>query len=410
MQRIILLNTRGRMPACPSFATNTTVATRFPLPATNFCITSCVHALTMRRRRVAVKPSSAKPASSHLSILTLSSPLRFRTVAVAVSLAVFLATSFVAVTSFRAFSTGAASRPAWTSRLFADDSHRRQAMTKAAQDANRDRTAPVFKVDIVAEYPHDANAFTQGLIFADDGYMYESTGLKGQSTLRRINLESGNVVQTHSLRDDEFGEGVTLVSDADHLLQVLWKVGRGYVYDRATMMPLHEVQFGTEAWGVAQSATKGNEVFLSDGSSTISVFQLSDGKFTRLRRIKVFDGAREVGLLNELEVIDGDLWANVYMTDFIVRIDPTTGLVKSWLDLRGILKPHMIPKGHDVDVLNGIAHDISTGAIYVTGKLWPTLFSIRVSGHRVADDVSSVVDAFFLDPARVEYIHRYIIA
>lgn len=271
--------------------------------------------------------------------------------------------------------------------------------------------AHVFGVDVVAEFAHDAHAFTQGLAFADDGFLYESTGLYGRSSLRRIDVRTGTVVQSHDLKNDEFGEGVTLASRGGrHLIQVLWKVGRGYVYDRATMQKLDQFEFDSEAWGIAQASADADEIFLSDGSSTIQVFRMVDGKFSAVRRVKVFDGDQEVGLLNELEMIGDELWANVYMSDFIARIDPRTGVVNSWLDLRGILKKEAIPRGHRIDVLNGIAHDSTSGAVYVTGKLWPTLFSIRVSDTRVSTNVSSIVDAFFLDPARVEYIHRYIIA
>lgn len=274
------------------------------------------------------------------------------------------------------------------------------------------KLAPVFKVDLLAEYPHDSMAFTQGITYGTDGFLYESTGLYGHSTLRRTEVKTGNIVEMVRLADNEFGEGLTLASqDAAHVLQVLWKVGRGYVYDRATLKRLSTFNIGGEAWGITQTAANSNEYFLSDGSSSIHVFTLAEGGKVHFKRsFTVRDGPYQVGLLNELEIVRGELWANVFMADCIARIDTQTGYVNSWVDLKGILKTRHIPKNHKADVLNGIAYNPTDDVIYVTGKLWPKLFSIRPSSQLTAKSIRDITDPFFLDPSRVEYIHRYVIA
>lgn len=269
-------------------------------------------------------------------------------------------------------------------------------------------SAPVFKIDVLESFPHDPDAFTQGLSFGIDGYLYESTGLFGRSSLRRTDVRTGVVQKSVDLRKDEFGEGVAMAS-GDRIVQVLWKVGRGYVYDRATMAQQWEFQTGGEAWGIVRVPGT-DDLYLSDGSSTLKVLQMDQGRVVEKRSLKVYDGGREVGLLNELEIVDDELWANVYMSDFIARIDPNTGLVTSWLDCRGILDERRIPKGHQIDVLNGIAWDATSRGLYITGKLWPNVFKVRASDRKIADRVGDTTDAFFLDRARVEYIHRYVIA
>lgn len=272
--------------------------------------------------------------------------------------------------------------------------------------------APVHKIRVVGEYPHDKHAFTQGLLMSSDGYLYESTGLYGRSTLRKVDLKSGSVIDSRKLPDDEFGEGVTLSSEDDmHLVQVMWKIGKGYVYDRATLQRLAAFQLPGEAWGITQMRPGSKNLILSDGSSTLHVLSVDlMGKVKIERTIEVRDGDKPVGLLNELEMVSGELWANVFMADVIARIDVSTGRVNSWVDCRDLLDSSSIPIGHRVDVLNGIAHDPETDVVYLTGKLWPKLFAVRVSEERIADSVSDIVNAFFLDPKRVNYVLKHMLA
>lgn len=272
--------------------------------------------------------------------------------------------------------------------------------------------APVYKISIVGEYPHDRHAFTQGLLLSSDGYLYESTGLYGRSTLRKVDMKSGTVIDSRKLPDDEFGEGVTQSSENDeHLVQVMWKIGKGYVYDRVTLHRLTSFQLPGEAWGITQMQSGSKDLILSDGTSTLQILSVDmAGKVEFERTIEVKDGEKPVGLLNELEMVNGELWANVFMTDVIARIDINTGIVNSWVDCRDLLDSSSIPVGHRVDVLNGIAHDPKTDTVYITGKLWPKLFAIRVSEERVADSVSDIVNAFFLSPKHVSYVLKHMLA
>lgn len=264
--------------------------------------------------------------------------------------------------------------------------------------------APVFRAEVVAEYAHDAEAFTQGLV-CHEGMLYESTGLQGRSSVRAVELESGRVVRSHQLKYSDFGEGLSLFgAHSEYLLQVLWKVGKGYVYSRDSLERVAEFRFRGDAWGVALVPGTADNVYLSDGSSKIYRYRLDGTDFERVSAITVHDGDKEVGLLNELEMVGGELWANVWMCDFVARIDPLTGQVKGWVDLRDLLSKADIPQGHTVDVLNGIAWDESQGRVLVTGKLWPKLYAIRVSDQRVAEKITRVTNAFFLDSSRVRYV------
>lgn len=286
-------------------------------------------------------------------------------------------------------------------------------LTKVSNSISRTTgVAPVYQLSIVKDYPHDKDAFTQGLLVGPDGYLYESTGLYGQSTLRQVDLNTGLTVDSHKLLDDEFGEGLTLSSENDaHLVQVLWKTGRGYVYDRATLQRLASFQLPGDAWGITQIRSGSNELVLSDGTSTLQVLSVDvHGIVKYVRTISVNDGGKPVGLLNELEMVHGELWANIFMADVIARIDIDTGVVNSWIDCRNLLDSSKIPPGHRVDVLNGIAHDPKSDVVYITGKLWPRLFAVRVINEQVAESVADIVNAFFLDPKRVAYIHKHMLA
>lgn len=220
---------------------------------------------------------------------------------------------------------------------------------------------------VLASYPHDPLAFTQGLVLAD-GVLYEGTGLHGRSSLRRVDLESGKTEQMHELPDFFFGEGIT-VHDG-RIIQLTWQSKVGFVYDRETFKLLRVFTYPLEGWGITSD---GRELIASDGSA--SLYFIDPETFTEKRRIQVFDRNGPVARLNELEYVGDRVYANVWETDRIAVIDPQTGRVESWIDLTGLLG--RAGTAGPVDVLNGIAHDPETDTLLVTGKLWPRLFRIE---------------------------------
>lgn len=236
--------------------------------------------------------------------------------------------------------------------------------------AAADPTAPVAGFEVVAQYPHDRAAYTQGLVYNPDGTFYEGTGLYGESTLRLVEAETGEVLRSVPLDDDQFGEGVAVIRD--RIYQLTWQTGTAFVYDRETFDPLGTFTYDTEGWGLT---TDGERLIMSDGSSRI-VFRDPE-TFAATGAIDVRDGKLPVSNLNELELIDGEIWANVYQTNRIARIDPASGDVIGWIDLTGLLDRND-PANEGAEVLNGIAWDQETGRIFVTGKLWPSLFEIRL--------------------------------
>jgi glutaminyl-peptide cyclotransferase len=222
---------------------------------------------------------------------------------------------------------------------------------------------------IIDRFPHDRRAFTQGLEFRD-GYLYESTGLHGESTLRRVDLETGEVLQLHELEDHLFGEGLTVLDD--RIYQITWQAGTGFVYDRETFELREEFSYEGEGWGLAND---GNRLIMSDGSSTL-VFR-DPVTFEELDRLDVYDDRGAVTMLNELEYIEGEIWANIWLSDVIVVIDPDTGWVTRRIDMSGLLQDE--DRGqHRVDVLNGIAWDEDGQRLLVTGKLWPVMYEIEI--------------------------------
>lgn len=273
---------------------------------------------------------------------------------------------------------------------------------------------PVRRARIDATYPHDQFAFTQGLSW-HGGALYESTGMHGKSSLRHVELETGKVLRQHTLAFRDFGEGCVAIGD--ELIQIVWKTGTGYVYRMSNFEILRTFRFDGDGWGLAVDDENCEVLYLSDGSDEIRVMKrlLVQDPFDKPRyrtagleeidRLKVRNGRNgpSVALLNELEVIDGEVWANIWMSDLVARIDKHTGLVNSWVDMRGMLSHADIPPGHKVDVLNGIAHDPSTGRIFVTGKLWPRLYEISVEPE-IAEKSIERLDPFFTDPTRVKYI------
>ena len=221
---------------------------------------------------------------------------------------------------------------------------------------------------VVHAYPHDAQAFTQGLVYVD-GHLYESTGLNGQSTLREDDLETGRVIREVSVPSRYFGEGLT--NWGDTLIQLTWKAHLAFVYDRATFQLLRTFHYPWEGWGLTQD---GRHLILSDGSDTIHF--LNPETFAEVRSIHVTDHGNPVKNLNELEYIHGEIYSNVWMTNKIARISSETGQVLGWIDLSGIL-PAIEIRSNDA-VLNGIAYDHTHNRLFVTGKLWPRLFQIEI--------------------------------
>ena len=222
---------------------------------------------------------------------------------------------------------------------------------------------------VVNTYPHDREAFTQGLIFYN-GVLYEGTGQETGSTLREVELESGKVLRQHNLDASLFGEGITMFND--RIFQVTWENKVGFVYDRSTFKVINKVYYQTEGWGLT---TIDDRIVMSDGTNAL--YFVEPGTFTVISRMEVYDNRSMIDSLNELEYINGEIWANIWMSDRIARIDPESGKVKGYIDLKGLLSN--ADRSPDTDVLNGIAYDRETKRIFVTGKRWPKLFEIRIT-------------------------------
>jgi glutamine cyclotransferase len=226
---------------------------------------------------------------------------------------------------------------------------------------------PTYRYTIAATYPHDPNAFTQGLQYLD-GFLYEGTGLNGRSSIRKVKLETGAVVQRREIATQYFGEGITIWKST--LVQLTWQSGIAFVYDRNTFAPLRTFKYRGEGWGLTYDGT---HLVMSDGTSDLRF--LDPETFAERRRLKVTAAGKPVVDLNELEVVKGEIFANIWQTDRLARIDPKTGKVTGWVDLGGLLTPAERAR---TDVLNGIAYDAARDRLFVTGKLWPKLFEIRL--------------------------------
>ena len=227
---------------------------------------------------------------------------------------------------------------------------------------------PVYTYKVVGTYPHDPDAFTQGLVF-EDGVFYEGTGLRGRSSLRRVAVKTGEILQLRKLPSHLFGEGATIYGDK--IIQLTWQSNVGFVYDKASFELLREFDYPTEGWGITSD---GKHLIMSDGTSNL--YFLHPETFEEINRIQVYDTDGAVKRLNELEYVEGEIYANIFQTDRIVMIDPKTGQVVGWINLEGLLsmEDHRKP----VDVLNGIAYDAENNRLFVTGKLWPKLFEIEL--------------------------------
>jgi glutamine cyclotransferase len=237
----------------------------------------------------------------------------------------------------------------------------------STQRASRSR-APVAGYRVVHVFPHDSQAFTQGLVYLD-GVFYEGTGLNGRSTIRKVKIETGQVMQIQKLDSQYFGEGIAIVNDT--LFQLTWQSGVAFLYDRATFTRTGTFSYTGEGWGLTHD---GRQLIMSDGTATLRFIDPASHK--EISRLAVRDGGKPVLNLNELEYIKGEIFANVWETDRIARISPKTGEVTGWIDLKGLLTPGEQARG--TDVLNGIAYDAAGDRLFVTGKLWPKVFEIRI--------------------------------
>ena len=222
-----------------------------------------------------------------------------------------------------------------------------------------------YTYEIMNTYPHDASSFTEGLVF-DNGFLYESTGIYGSSTLRRVQLETGQILLVHALQNQFFGEGITILDN--RIVQLTWQSHVGFVYDKNTFDVLQEFNYSTEGWGIT---TDGSRLIMSDG--TANLYFLNPLTFERIGQVQVHDSG-PVTNLNELEYVNGKVYANVWKTQTIAIINPEDGQVQGWIDLTGLPGAK---NGNPESVLNGIAYDSKQDRLFVTGKMWPWLYEIK---------------------------------
>lgn len=235
-----------------------------------------------------------------------------------------------------------------------------------ADPATQDEQPTLWTYRVVNTYPHDAQAFTQGLAVAD-GALFESTGRFGQSSLRRVDLTSGTVIQRRGLDTSYFAEGLTTWKG--QLLQLTWQARLGFVYDLATLGPVRTFDYAGEGWGLTHD---GSRLILSDGSAKLRF--LDPSTFAETGLVTVREAGRPVEYLNELEFVRGEVFANVWHSDRVARIDAASGAVRGWIDFSGLLAPGDVTDPEAV--LNGIAYDADADRLFVTGKLWPALFEV----------------------------------
>lgn len=241
--------------------------------------------------------------------------------------------------------------------------------TVAKQLEPEDPQLPVWGYEVVNVFPKDPKGFTQGLVY-EDGYFLEGTGLNGESTLRKVEITTGKVLKKVDLDAKYFGEGITLLKGK--IYQLTWQTKIGFIYDLKSFEKLGSFKYATEGWGITHD---GEHLIMSDGTATL--YTLDPETLKETGRIEVKDGANPVYYLNELEYVKGEIFANVWQTNTICRIDPKTGKLLGWIDLTGILKPEH-QGSHEVDVLNGIAYDPKGDRLFVTGKLWPKVYEIKL--------------------------------
>ena len=234
--------------------------------------------------------------------------------------------------------------------------------------ANEKIDTPVLGYKIVNTYPHDTNSFTQGLIF-DKGVLYESTGLNGRSAVKIVDLKTGKTLKSHELPDNYFGEGIAIIENK--IIQLTWRSKTGFVYDKKTLKLIKKFSYQTQGWGITYD---GKYLIISDGSAVL--YFMDPNTFKVVGTLEVYGDNGKVSKLNELEYINGEIYANIWGIEKIARINPKTGRVTAWIDLSGLLSDQ--DKKNRVDVLNGIAFNSDKGRLFVTGKLWPKLFEIEL--------------------------------
>jgi glutaminyl-peptide cyclotransferase len=237
----------------------------------------------------------------------------------------------------------------------------------AAWQRGGEAQLPLYTYTVVRSYPHDRDAFTQGLEYRD-GFFYEGTGLNGRSSIRKVKIDTGEVLQHRDVPDRFFGEGITIWKS--ELFELTWQSGTALTYDVATFAPKQTFTYKGEGWGLTHDDTS---LIMSDGTEYLRF--LDPTTFAERRRLKVVAAGTALKNLNELEYVKGEVFANVWQTDHIARIDPATGRVNGYIDLRGLLTAR---EAASTDVLNGIAYDAAGDRLFITGKLWPKVFEIRI--------------------------------
>jgi glutamine cyclotransferase len=233
--------------------------------------------------------------------------------------------------------------------------------------SSNDTAQLLYTYEVVKVYPHDTDAFTEGLVF-ENGMLYEGTGLYGESKLQKVELETGNVTQSHSLPASFFGEGITLLGDK--IVQLTWLEQVGFVYEKDSFKLLRNFSYPTEGWGIT---TDGQKLIMSDGTATLHF--LDPETFRETGTVEVHDSSGPVSRLNELEFVKGYVYANVFEQKRIAIINIHTGQIKAWVDLNGLRDPNDFDPNN---VLNGIAYDSNGGRLFVTGKRWTQLFEITL--------------------------------
>jgi glutaminyl-peptide cyclotransferase len=231
--------------------------------------------------------------------------------------------------------------------------------------------AQSFTYEVIKTYPHDPEAYTQGLVFHED-VLFESTGLNGRSSIRKVDLPTGKVLKKVDVAPQFFGEGLALMNGRAY--QLTWQSQRGFIYDLTEFGLINTFSYTGEGWGLTHD---GRSLIMSDGTPRIRF--LNPATFAVERVIDVTDGSIPISQINELEYIKGEIYANIYQTERIARIDPQNGKVTAWVNLSGLLAPE--DRQRPVDVLNGIAYDEARGRLFVTGKLWPKLFEIKLKAQ-----------------------------
>jgi glutaminyl-peptide cyclotransferase len=230
-----------------------------------------------------------------------------------------------------------------------------------------------FTYEVIKAYPHDPEAYTQGLVFHQD-VLFESTGLNGRSSIRKVDLPTGKVLKKVDLAPQFFGEGLALLNGRAY--QLTWQSQRGFIYDLTGFGLINTFSYTGEGWGLTHD---GRSLIMSDGTPRIRF--LNPDNFAVERMINVSDGSMPISQINELEYIKGEIYANIYMTERIARIDPQSGKVTAWINLSGLLSPE--DRTRPVDVLNGIAYDEARDRLFVTGKYWPKLFEIKLKSQKL---------------------------